>query len=202
VAGAGGERHGEGTVMNAGALTVAALLALGASCGNRPAPAPGPPAAATATAAQGTADLDDARRGIPRVDGNDVSPPLITTRTTVLEHNRPAVVVTLPEAVLFDFGSADLRPDAEGPLHAVADILRQKPDASAEVAGHTDAVGSATYNQALSLQRATAVVDWLVDHGVPRDRLRPVGYGATRPVAGNATDDDRRRNRRVELTVS
>jgi len=47
-----------------------------------------------------------------------------------------------------------------------------------------------------------AVVDWLVGHGVPRAQLHPVGYGATRPVAGNTTDDDRRRNRRVELTVS
>jgi OOP family OmpA-OmpF porin len=141
----------------------------------------------------------DNRSGVPQVDPNDAP---ITTRTTVLADQRPAVVVTLPEAVLFPFGSAELRPEAEAPLHAVVNLFRAQPGVSAEVAGHTDSIGSAEYNKALSTQRAAAVVEWLVNHGVPRDRLRPVGYGATRPVAANDTEDDRRRNRRVELTIS
>lgn len=143
----------------------------------------------------------DDRSGLPRVDGNDAAPPQLTTRTTVLENHRPALVVTLTEAVLFPFGSAELRPEAEASLHGVVALLGQHAGAAAEVAGHTDSVGSAEYNRALSQQRAAAVVDWLVDRGVPRALLRPVGYGATRPVAGNTLDEERRRNRRVEITV-
>jgi OOP family OmpA-OmpF porin len=186
--------------MNAGAAVLAAGLVLAAACGPDPAPSP-PSAVATAPAGAAPAGLDEERTGIPRVTGDDVALPF-TNRTTVLENNRPATVVTLPEAVLFDFGSAELRPEAEVALAGVVEIFRQQPKAQAEVAGHTDSLGGAGFNQSLSQQRAAAVVDWLVAHGVPRDRLHPVGYGATRPVAGNATDDDRRRNRRVELTFS
>jgi outer membrane protein OmpA-like peptidoglycan-associated protein len=186
--------------MNAAGLVVAAALALATACGSQPA-APSPAVVATAPAGASQADLDDERRGIPRTAGDDVALPF-TTRTTVLADNRPATVVTLPEAVLFDFGSAELQPQAEAALGSVVELFRQQPGAEAEVAGHTDSVGSAAFNQSLSQRRATAVVDWLVAHGVSRDRLHPVGYGATRPVAGNATDDHRRRNRRVELTFS
>lgn len=195
--------------MNAAGLLVATALAVGTACAGGPTHPTTTPAASPATAAGPSGArpgvptvAGDDRQGIPRVGPDDAVLPDFTTRTTVLADNRPAVVVTLPEAVLFDFGSSDLRPEAEPALHAVADVLRQKPGTSAEVAGHTDSVGSAAYNLTLSQQRAVAVVDWLVDHGIARDRLRPVGYGAGRPVAGNATEEDRRRNRRVELTIS
>ena len=184
--------------MNAAGLVLASALVLATACGASPATAPTPSPPAGAVAQTG---LDDERKGIPRVAGEDVALPF-TTRTTVLENNRPATVVTLPEAVLFDFGSSELRPEAQAALAGVVELFRQQPTAKAEVAGHTDSVGSAAFNQSLSQHRAAAVVDWLVAHGVPRDRLHPVGYGASRPVAGNATDDDRRRNRRVELTLS
>jgi OOP family OmpA-OmpF porin len=181
--------------MNAARLAIALVLAT--ACGSQPATSP--PQAAPAASVQ--AEIDDERSGIPRATDDDVALPF-TTRTTVLENNRPATIVTLPEAVLFDFGSASLRPQAEAALAGVVDLLRRHPTNQIEVAGHTDAVGTAAFNQSLSQHRAAAVVDWLVAHGVPRDRLRPVGYGATRPVAGNATDEERRRNRRVELTFS
>ena len=192
--------------MNVAAFALASVLSLATACAgtapadDRPVAASGTGPAVVAGARPGvpTIPVDD-RTGIPQVDLDDAP---ITTRTTVLANQRPAVVVTLPEAVLFPFGSAELRPEAETPLHAVVDLLRQQPSASAEVAGHTDSVGSPEYNQSLSRQRAAAVVEWLVAHGVARAQLHPVGYGATRPVAGNATEDDRRRNRRVELTIS
>jgi OmpA-OmpF porin, OOP family len=187
--------------MNVTAAMLASALVVAAACGPDPVAPEAAPSPA-AEVAEVAADIDDARTGIPRVSGDDVSPPQLTTRTTVLADNRPATVATLPEAVLFDFGSAELRPEAGAALAAVVELIRQHPGTRAEVAGHTDSVGAAGFNQSLSLARAGAVVDWLVDHGVPRDRLRPVGYGATRPVAGNANDEDRRRNRRVEITVS
>jgi outer membrane protein OmpA-like peptidoglycan-associated protein len=198
--------------MKAAALALASLLGLSAACGARPparASVPAAPSTAAAGAAPSTgqarADLPTVPaadgRVIPRVDGTDAAPPQITTRTTVLADNQPALVVTLPEAVLFGFGSAELRPDAQAALQGVVDLFGQHPGAQADVAGHTDAVGSADYNQTLSRLRAEAVVGWLVDHGVARAALRPIGYGASRPVAPNDTDADRQRNRRVELTI-
>lgn len=190
-------------------LALASVLGLaGTACGGHPTPT-STPSVSTAVAAPSTVEVRrglptvpvEDGRAIPTVDANDAPPPPLATRTTLLEGNRPALVVTLPEAVLFAFGSAELRPEAEARLHMLVDLLRRHPGANAEVAGHTDSVGSADYNHTLSQRRAAAVVDWLVRHGVPRALLRPVGYGATRPMAGNATDEDRQRNRRVELTV-
>jgi len=69
-----------------------------------------------------------------------------------------------------------------------------------EVAGHTDNTGTADHNQTLSEGRAKAVVDALVkDYGIDAARLQAKGYGATKPVAPNDTDDGRAKNRRVEL---
>lgn len=179
----------------AGPMIVATALLAAACTGPASPPAPRPAPTTVEVDRPGAAP----RPGMPTVPDRD---PLFTTATTVLDTGRPAVVVTFPEAVLFAFGSADLRPDAEPALQAAADLLRRHPDAAVEVAGHTDAVGPAEFNRALSQQRAAAVVAWLVAHGIPRSQLRPVGYGATRPVAANDTDDERRRNRRVELTVA
>lgn len=183
-----------------------------AACGSTPTAAPAPTAATTATTQVGpvpptsavragvpTVPADD-RRGIPRVNGDDVATPQITS-STVVENSRPALVLTVPAAVLFGFGSAELRSDAETALQQAAALLGQHPGAQVEVEGHTDSVGSADVNQALSQQRAAVVVDWLVGHGVARARLHAVGYGATRPVASNATDEDRQRNRRVEFVI-
>jgi OmpA-OmpF porin, OOP family len=68
-----------------------------------------------------------------------------------------------------------------------------------EVQGHTDNVGTDAYNQRLSEDRAAAVVAWLNQHQVKSDRLTSQGYGNTRPVADNNTDEGRARNRRVEI---
>ena len=68
-----------------------------------------------------------------------------------------------------------------------------------EVAGHTDSIGTDEYNQGLSLRRAEAVRNYLVDKGIAADRLSIKGYGESQPVADNATADGRFMNRRVEL---
>ena len=114
---------------------------------------------------------------------------------------RPAVIVTLPETVLFDFGQAVLRADAEPSLQAVVDLVGDHPGARTEVQGHTDSVGSADSNQSLSERRAAAVSDWLAGHGVAPGTLTTAGYGSTRPVADNATAEGRQANRRVEVIV-
>jgi OmpA-OmpF porin, OOP family len=81
----------------------------------------------------------------------------------------------------------------------VANVLSGDKALKLEVQGHTDNAGTDAYNQTLSAARAPSVVAWLTHHGVAADRLTSKGYGKTRPVATNATDEGRGKNRRVEI---
>jgi outer membrane protein OmpA-like peptidoglycan-associated protein len=111
-------------------------------------------------------------------------------------------VITLSGSVVFPSGGSDLLPSARNKLSEVATALLQGDAASKIVVeGHTDSVGSAEKNQALSMRRAASVRDALVAHGVPGDRVSVAGYGSTRPVADNDSDAGRANNRRVEIVV-
>ena len=77
--------------------------------------------------------------------------------------------------------------------------LKEWGDVNVEVAGHTDSMGSDKYNMGLSLRRAEAVRNYLVDKGIPAERLTVKAYGESQPVADNATEEGRFQNRRVEL---
>ncbi len=101
--------------------------------------------------------------------------------------------------LLFDFNKATLKPESDGVLQQVLDLMTQHPALKLEIQGHTDNVGDDKYNQTLSEQRAAAVVGWLTQHGVAATRLSSSGYGRTRPVADNKTDEGRAKNRRVEI---
>jgi OmpA-OmpF porin, OOP family len=110
--------------------------------------------------------------------------------------------------VNFDFDKATLRPDAVANLDDAIGILNAHPEMRVEVAGHTDSIGTAEYNQDLSQRRASAVYDYLTSHGVDASRISgPNGYGETRPIAPNTNADGtdnpegRARNRRTELNV-
>jgi outer membrane protein OmpA-like peptidoglycan-associated protein len=111
-----------------------------------------------------------------------------------------ALRVSLDAAVLFDSGSAVLKPEAETTLaRAVAAIAARR--GGVRIEGHTDAEGETTDNQRLSEQRAAAVRDALAARGVDPARLEVVGHGESRPVAPNDRADGRARNRRVELIL-
>ena len=99
----------------------------------------------------------------------------------------------------FDTGKATLRPESEAVLAQVASLLNDEPDWKMKIEGHADSTGTKPANQALSQQRAAAVVAWLVKDGIAASRLTAVGMGDTNPVADNSTDAGRARNRRVEL---
>ena len=101
--------------------------------------------------------------------------------------------------VNFDFDKATLRPESEPVLNAVLALFRDDAAYAAEVGGHTDNAGAAAYNMKLSGDRANAVKAWLLAHGVLATRLSAHGYGATRPLVPNTTDENRFKNRRVEL---
>jgi hypothetical protein len=112
-----------------------------------------------------------------------------------------AILVNLPEGVTFDVGSYSLKPEFRATLDKVADSLKQYPNSLIDVYGHTDSTGSDAYNQTLSENRARTVASYLSMQGVSAARVRSQGFGETMPVADNATDDGRRKNRRVEIKI-
>ena len=99
----------------------------------------------------------------------------------------------------FDFNQATLRPDAQSTLTALSQLMEQHPSLRIRLEGHTDQVGSAAYNKKLSLNRALAVKSALTAQGIVGQRIEVTGFGATRPIAGNDTDEGRAQNRRVEV---
>lgn len=103
--------------------------------------------------------------------------------------------------ILFDFGKADLRREAELNLAKVAVILGQYPEMAIQVEGHTDNIGSEEYNLKLSEQRAEAVFRFLVEQGISEARMTTKGFGMSQPVASNETPEGRQKNRRVDLVI-
>lgn len=99
----------------------------------------------------------------------------------------------------FDTGKATLQPGSDAVLAEIVTLLRQHGEWHFEVQGHTDNVGAKGANLTLSDQRAKAVVAWLTTHAVAASRLVAKGYGDVKPLADNATDEGRAKNRRVEL---
>lgn len=106
--------------------------------------------------------------------------------------------ITVRINVEFEFDKAVVRAIYGDELEAVANAMKAHDDIDLVLEGHTDSVGAATYNQGLSERRAEAVKAKLTeDFGIPANRIRAVGYGETRPIASNDTDEGRQRNRRV-----
>ncbi len=101
--------------------------------------------------------------------------------------------------MLFDFDSAVIKTDAKAALEEAVKVAKMDPDLKVEIQGHTDNIGTAEYNMDLSVRRAQAVRDYLAAAGVDSSRMTVVGYGMTKPVAPNDTEENRARNRRVEF---
>jgi outer membrane protein OmpA-like peptidoglycan-associated protein len=122
---------------------------------------------------------------------------------SILETRESArgLIVNLSD-VLFDTGSANLKPGAREKLAKVAGILLSHRGLKLQVEGHTDSVGSTEYNQHLSENRAGSVRTYLVEQGIAPNNVGTAGFGETMPVASNDTAAGRQQNRRVELIVS
>lgn len=152
----------------------------------------------------------DTSRPAPRPRPADsVQQPAAPPPDTVVQNRVVQVRRSLLEAGLFrgfevnfSVGESALLPRAERSLDAVGRVLQQYPSLRLEIAGHTDAMGSADSNQTLSEARATAVREYLVNQfAISPDRLEARGYGETAPVASNNTSVGRELNRRVEFVV-
>ncbi len=110
--------------------------------------------------------------------------------------------LVLAQPIDFQTGSAEIEPASNPILVEIATQLLAHPELRrVRIEGHTDDVGSPAFNYQLSDRRARAVLQWLVANGIDRARLESRGYGASRPVGDNATEEGRRHNRRVELHI-
>ncbi len=119
----------------------------------------------------------------------------------MIENTGESLIVTLPQDILFDTDSTAIRGDLRADLGALARNLQNYPNSTIQIVGHTDNVGSAAYNENLSLRRATAVAGVLVEQGVFSSRISTLGLGESRPIGTNLTDAGRAQNRRVEIII-
>lgn len=132
----------------------------------------------------------------------------LESRYDATETEQGETQLTVPDHVLFDFDSDELRPDASRILDEIAEVIAHYADAPVAIHGHTDSIGDAGYNQALSERRAAAVETYLGEEaGVDPDRLTSQGFGQSEPVAPNTGEDGsdnpegRAQNRRVEVLI-
>ncbi|HXH03419.1 MAG TPA: OmpA family protein [Candidatus Competibacteraceae bacterium] len=112
-----------------------------------------------------------------------------------------SIKLEIPSEISFDYNRAEVKPAFVPSLDKVAGILRDYPDTTIDIIGHTDSTGSESYNMDLSRRRAESVAQFLSGRGVPYQRMRTEGRGESQPRASNATEAGRQLNRRVEMVV-
>jgi OOP family OmpA-OmpF porin len=106
------------------------------------------------------------------------------------------------DRIEFDGGNREISPDSYGALDRVAATIERCREATIEVAAHTDSDGSNAHNLELSQARADAILEYLVDAGVKRERITAVGHGEANPVADNSTEEGKAANRRIEFVLA
>ncbi|MEL7425606.1 MAG: OmpA family protein [Bacteroidota bacterium] len=122
----------------------------------------------------------------------------VPTKDLAIGEGRTPIVL---RNVLFATGSAELLPISEPELNRLVSLLEEFPELRIKINGHTDSIGDDASNLQLSEARAKAVLDYLVQKGIAAERLRSEGFGETRPVADNESEEGRRLNRRTEFEV-
>src|SRR4051812_25774421 len=159
---------------------------------------------AQAAAQSAQTQLEETRRQLAQSDAetrrlriqNELS------RIASTRSEQRGLIVTLNGGILFDTGKTALKPGAKSTLSKIAKQLQTDPSLKIAVEGHTDSVGGAATNQALSEKRANAVRDYLVSAGISGDHITADGKGEESPIATNKTAAGRQQNRRVELVIT
>jgi OOP family OmpA-OmpF porin len=113
-----------------------------------------------------------------------------------------STTVTIALNVEFDTNMAVVKEKYHNEIKKVSDFMKTYPNTTAVIEGHTDNVNTAEYNQKLSEARANSVRQYLINHfGIKASRLTAVGYGLTKPIASNNTEEGRQKNRRVQAVI-
>lgn len=128
-------------------------------------------------------------------DTNPLNPKDDIKKKEVIEVGVPIVL----EGITFDKNKAIIKPESEPALWNAYTTLKNYLEMVVEISGHTDNVGSRKSNIELSIRRANAVKDWLVKRGIEPERIQTKGYGPDRPVAPNNSEENKRKNRRIEF---
>lgn len=128
-------------------------------------------------------------------DTNPLNPKDDIKKKEVIEIGVPIVL----EGITFDKNKSTIKPESESALWNTYTTLKNYPEIVVEISGHTDNVGSRKNNVELSIRRANAVKDWLVKRGIEPERIQTKGYGPDRPVAPNDSEENKRKNRRIEF---
>ena len=126
---------------------------------------------------------------------------LVGTGVQVMELENGQIQLIMPSNITFDFDSAVFKTGFNRTLDSVAKVLTEYDKTNVIVAGYTDNIGKDSYNNQLSLKRATAVSEYLVLRNVSPARISVYGYGSQYPIASNATESGRAQNRRVTITL-
>lgn len=111
-------------------------------------------------------------------------------------------LIILGAEILFEINKSTLRSEHFGALNPIVEYLVTHPDRFVKVSGHTDNSGSESHNLSLSKKRADVVAEYLVNNGVDIGRVNTFGFGSSKPIGTNASEQGRKKNRRVELLIS
>lgn len=141
-------------------------------------------------------EMDRAEREL-----RDALAPAASQGATVERVSPDEVRVRMPSDITFDFNRADVKYEFMPRITDLARTLNRYPNMTVSVVGHADAIGSDDYNYRLSERRAYSVSEVLSQYGVDHYRIRTLGMGEMSPIATNATEWGRARNRRVEISV-
>jgi OmpA-OmpF porin, OOP family len=104
--------------------------------------------------------------------------------------------------VYFDFNKSELLPESKLELDRVYEFLKKNKNATVEIGGHTDDVGTNEYNEKLSEERAKSVMQYVTGKGIAARRMTAKGYGKSKPIAKGSDDTSRAKNRRVEMMIT
>jgi len=118
------------------------------------------------------------------------------------EGEEAKVNITFDSGVLFDVDKAELKPETIANLNKLAEIMQKYPDTNIVVEGHTDSAGKEEYNMKLSEKRANSVSSYLAQQNVTRSRMNVKWYGESKPIASNDTEEGKKQNRRVEISIA
>jgi len=120
--------------------------------------------------------------------------------------NIPLQEIKMGESVIlknifFETDKYDLKPESQVELKRLIDLLIKNPELRIEISGHTDNIGTQEHNANLSLKRANAVCEYLIQHGIAENRMSFAGYGFSKPIDTNETENGRANNRRTEFKI-